>query len=150
MKSVSQRVSKLLAVKIGGLKKKSATWPWPHSNQSARIQVCLGSNHFQNLMASNFAALWSRDPKFSVLKDLSCLKSLSSSPSPTNANRPRFEIARGQIIVKVWWPVTLQPFNLQSPNFHHLIFLKTVSKFQEDSSILKVEFSLSKWHYFIS
>ena len=32
---------------------------------------------------------------------------------------PRFENARGQIILKVWWPVTFQPFDLQTPNFQN-------------------------------
>ena len=54
---VGWRASKLLAVKVRGLKKKSAAWPWPHSNHLARIWVCPGSNHSQSLMAGNFAAL---------------------------------------------------------------------------------------------
>ena len=57
MGSIGQRALKLLAVKVGGLKKKSAAWPWPQSNQSARIRIQPGSNHSQSLMASNFAAL---------------------------------------------------------------------------------------------
>ena len=32
---------------------------------------------------------------------------------------PRFENARGQIILKVSWPVILQPFDLQTPNFEY-------------------------------
>ena len=36
--SVDHRVSKLLAVKVGGVNKKSAAQPWPHSNQSAWIR----------------------------------------------------------------------------------------------------------------
>ena len=55
--SVGQRAAKLLAVKVGGLKKKSASQPWPHPNQSAQILDCPGSNHSQSLMAGNFAAL---------------------------------------------------------------------------------------------
>ena len=43
MGSVGQRASKLLAVKVGGLKKKSAIWPQPLSNQSARVQLRPGS-----------------------------------------------------------------------------------------------------------
>ena len=43
------------------------------------------------------------------------------------------------------WPA--EPKFLASKD---LIFLKTVSKFQENSSILKVEFTLSKWPHFIS
>ena len=42
-RSVGWSVSKLPAVKFWGLKKKSAGWPWPFSNQLARIRVCLGS-----------------------------------------------------------------------------------------------------------
>ena len=76
MGSVGQRASKLLAVKVGGLKKKSAIWPRPLSNQSARIRVVPGSNHSQSLMAGHFAALWPTDPKFSALKDLNSFKKL--------------------------------------------------------------------------
>ena len=65
--SASQRAAKLLAVKVGGLKKKSAGRPWPHSNQWVQIQVCPWSNHSQSLMASNFRALWPIDSKFSAL-----------------------------------------------------------------------------------
>ena len=57
MRSVGQRASKLLAVKVGGLKKKSAARPGPHSNQSAEIRDRPGSNHSQSLIAGNFAAL---------------------------------------------------------------------------------------------
>ena len=39
-------------VKVGGLRKKSATRPWPHSNQLAQIRVCPGSNHSKTMMAS--------------------------------------------------------------------------------------------------
>ena len=66
LKSAGQRAAKLLAVKIGGLKKKSAAQPRPHSNHPAR-----------------------------------------------------FEFSRGWIILKFWCPVTLQPFDLQTPNFQH-------------------------------
>ena len=55
--SVGQRAAKLLAVKVGGHKKKSADWPRPLSNQSALIRVVPVSNHSQSLMAGHFAAL---------------------------------------------------------------------------------------------
>ena len=64
MGSVGQRAAKLLAVNVGGLKKKSANRPRPHSKQSARIRVCPGLNHSQSLMAGNFAALQSIELKF--------------------------------------------------------------------------------------
>ena len=57
MESVGQRAAKLLSVKFGGLKKKSAIRPRPHSNRSARIRERPGLNHSQALMACNFAAL---------------------------------------------------------------------------------------------
>ena len=64
--SAGQKAAKLLAVKVGGLKKKSAGRPRPHLNHSAHIRVRL------------------------IL-----------------------------IILKIWWLVTLQPFDLQTPNFQH-------------------------------
>ena len=60
MGSVGQRASKLLAVKVGDFKKKSAFQPFqPKSVQVhlAWIRDCPGLNHFRNWMASNFAAL---------------------------------------------------------------------------------------------
>ena len=53
--SVGQRAAKLLAVKVGGVKKMSAAQA--HSKQSARILIRPRSNHSQSLMAGNFAAL---------------------------------------------------------------------------------------------
>ena len=50
MGSVGQRAAKLIAVNVGGLKKKSAIRPQPHLKR-------VKSNHSQSLMASNFAAL---------------------------------------------------------------------------------------------
>ena len=49
-------------------------------------------------------------------------KSLPTSPGPSRTSLPRFEPGRSRIILKVWWPVTLQPFALQTPNFHHWKF----------------------------
>ena len=57
MGSVGQRAAKLLAVNVGGLKKKSANWPRPHSMQSAWVRCLARSNHSKSLMAGNFAAL---------------------------------------------------------------------------------------------
>ena len=57
MSSVGQRAAKLLAVNVGGIKKKSANRPRPHTKQSARVRTLARSNHSQSLMAGNFAAL---------------------------------------------------------------------------------------------
>ena len=46
----------------------------PYSNQLAHGGGGPGSNHSQTLMAGNFAALLSTDPKFSALKDLNPFK----------------------------------------------------------------------------
>ena len=79
LESVGQRTSKLLAVKVGGLKKKSAIWPWPLLNQSVRVRLRAGSNLSQSLTDSNFAALWSTDPTFTASKDLNPLKKCAKS-----------------------------------------------------------------------
>ena len=55
--SVGQRAAKLLAVKVGGLQKKSIGSLGPHLNHSARVRERLGSNHSQSLIACNFAVL---------------------------------------------------------------------------------------------
>ena len=44
-------------------------------------------------------------------------KSLPTGPGPSQTSRPGFELYRGQIILKVWWLVILQPFDLQTQNF---------------------------------
>ena len=79
--------SKLPVVKVEDLTKKSAIRPWPHSNQSPRVQGGLGSNHSQILMAGNFAALWSTDPKFSALKDLNPFKTMSKVQEPKSISK---------------------------------------------------------------
>ena len=79
MGSVGQRASKLLAVKVGGLKKKSAIWPRPLSNQSAQVRLRPGSNLSQSLTDSNFAALWPTDPIFTASIDLNPLKKCAKS-----------------------------------------------------------------------
>ena len=63
--SVGQRASKLLAVKL---------WKWLTATGN---RTRAKSNHSQSLMASNFAALWPTDPKFSALKDLILFSTVS-------------------------------------------------------------------------
>ena len=74
LRSVGQRAAKLLAVKVGGLKKKLASRPRPQSASLPGFEPRSRSNHSQSLMAGNFAALWPTDFKFSALKDLNLLK----------------------------------------------------------------------------
>ena len=54
---VGQRAAKLLAVKVGGLKKKSASRPRPQSASLLGFEPRSRFNHSQSLMADNFAAL---------------------------------------------------------------------------------------------
>ena len=82
--SVGQRAAKLLAVKVGGLKKKSAGRPRPQSASLPGFDSQSRSNHSQSFMAGNFEALWHTDPKFSVLKDLNPFKTVSKVQEPSN------------------------------------------------------------------
>ena len=84
LESVGQRAAKLLVVKFGGLKKKSAFQPRPHSNQSACAREHLGSNHSKTLMAGNFVAHWPTDHKLSAFKDLNLLKKHIKNQEATN------------------------------------------------------------------
>ena len=91
---VGQRAAKIPAFKVGGLKKKSAVWPRPHSNKSAQIQVRPGSNHSQSLIAGNFAALLPTDPKFSAMKDLNPLKIVSKVQEASIILRVGFALSK--------------------------------------------------------
>ena len=88
--SLGQRAAKLLSVKVGGLKKKSAIRPRPHSNRSARIREHPGSNHSQILMAGYFATLQSTDPKFSEFKDLTLFETVSKFQEASSILRVGF------------------------------------------------------------
>ena len=94
LESVGQRAAKLLAVKVGGLKKKSAFQPWPHSNRSARVHDHQGSNHSPSLMAGKFAALWPTDPKFLALKDLNLLKKHTKNQEASSILRVVFGLSK--------------------------------------------------------
>ena len=92
--SVGQRAAKLLAVKVGGLKKKSAGRPRPHSNQLARVRTRAKSNHSQSLMAGNFAALWPTDSKFSALKDLILFSTVSKDQKASSILKVGFALSK--------------------------------------------------------
>ena len=80
--------SKLPVVKVGGLTKKSAIQPQPHSNQSARVRGGPGSNHSQTLMAGNFATLSPTGSKNSALTELNPFKSVSKVQEASSLLRP--------------------------------------------------------------
>ena len=94
MGSVDWRALKLLAFKVGGLKKKSAIRPWPHLNRSAQVRLWLGSNHSQSLTDNIFAALWPTDPIFTVLKDLNLLKKHIKSQEADSILRISFALSK--------------------------------------------------------
>ena len=91
---MGQSILKILAVKVGGLKKKSAAHPWPHSNQAAQIRDPPGSNHSQSWTANNFAALQSKDLKFSALKDLDSLQTASKVQEAISILRMGFALSK--------------------------------------------------------
>ena len=92
--SVSQRASKLLAVKVWGLKKKSASRPRPQSASLPRFEPRSRSNHSQSLMAGNFAALWPTDPKSLALKDLNPFKTVSKVQKTSSILRVGFALSK--------------------------------------------------------
>ena len=71
--------TKLLAVKVGDLKKKSAS---------------ANSNHSQGLMASSFAALWPTDPKFSASKDLILFSTVSKAQEASRILKMGFALSK--------------------------------------------------------
>ena len=100
--SVGQVALKLPAVKVGGLKKKSASRPRPHSNHSAQIRSRANSNHSQSLMAGNFAALWPTNPKFSALKDLILFSTLSKDQKASSILKVGFVLSKWPHLHRVY------------------------------------------------
>ena len=88
--SAGQRAAKLLAVKVGGLKKKSASRPRPQSASLPGFDSRSRSNHSQSLMAGNFAALWPTDFKFLAIKDQNRLKKYSKNQEAASILRVIF------------------------------------------------------------
>ena len=101
--SVDKRASKLLTIKVGGLKKKSAFQPRPPSNRSARVHDHQGSNHSPSLMAGKFAALWPTDPKFSAFKDLNLFKKHTKNQEASCILRVFFALSK--------WPHLYREFS---------------------------------------
>ena len=86
--------SKLPAVKVGGLKKKSALRPKCFQVRSARVRLRPGSNHSQTLSNSNFAVLWHTDPKFTALKDLKTCQTVSNVQEASSILRVCFALSK--------------------------------------------------------
>ena len=100
--SVGQRAAKLLAVKVGGLKKKSAGQPWPQSASLLGFDSRSRSNHSESLMAGNFAAHWPTDPKFSALKHLNFLKKHTKNQEASSILRVVFTLSKWPHLHREW------------------------------------------------
>ena len=94
MRSIDQRASKLLTVKVGGLKKKSAARPRPYLNQLSKIRFQPGSNHSQSLMVANFTALSPKDPKFLAVKDLNPFSTVYKVQEDSRILRMGFDLSK--------------------------------------------------------
>ena len=74
---------------------------------------------FRSFNAENLGSVGQRVAKLLAIKLCACTLFGFYGQRVCKRHLPRFENTRGQIILKVWWPVTLQPFDLQTPNFQH-------------------------------
>ena len=80
---------------------------------------------FRSFNAENLGSLDQRVAKLLAIKLCACTLFSLYGQRVCNRLRPRFECARGQIILKVWWPVTLQSFDLPSLKFWEPLELLT-------------------------
>ena len=98
---------------------------WGHFERSKPIlKILLASWTFDtvekkiiSLITENLGSVGQRTAKLLTIKLCACALFGLYGQRACKHLRPGFENARGQIILKVWWPVTLQPFDLQTPNF---------------------------------
>ena len=79
----------------------------------SRIRVRPRSNHSQSLMAGNFVALWSLDPKFSALKDLNPFKIVIKVQEASNILRVDFACSKWPHLHRAYL-VTVRKLNLHS------------------------------------
>ena len=117
---------KVLAVKVGGLKKKSAGRSQPQSASLLGFDSRSRSNHSESLMAGNFAAHWPTDPKFSAWKDLNLLKKHTKNQEASSILRVVFALSKWPHLHREWpkrrFHVTVAVCNLNS-NYPHFISL---------------------------
>ena len=100
---------------------------WGHFERSKPIlKILLSSwtlytveNGFRSFTAKNLGSVGQKAAKLLAIKLCACTLFGLYCQRVCKRLRPRFENARGQIILKVWWPVPLQPFNLQIQTFKH-------------------------------
>ena len=84
-----------------------------------------------------------RAAKLQAVKVLDLKKSLPPDPGHTQTSRVYAGLKHSQSLMASNF-AALQPTESKFSASKDLLFFKTVSKFQEDRSILKVEFTLSK------
>ena len=75
---------------------------------------------FRSLNAENLGSVGQRAAKLLAVKVGGLKKGLPAGPGPSQPVCPGSIPSRSPIILKVWWLVTLQPFDLQTLNFQHL------------------------------
>ena len=74
---------------------------------------------FRCLNAKNLGSVGQRAAKLLAVKVGGLNKSLPAGPGPSQPVCSGSIPGHGPIILKVWWLVTLQPIDLQTPNFQH-------------------------------
>ena len=72
---------------------------------------------FRSFNAKNLGSVGQRAAKLLAVKVGGLKKGLPAGPGPSQPVCPGSMPGRSQIILKVWWLVILQPFDLQTPNF---------------------------------
>ena len=87
MGSIGQSASKLLAVKV------------QVQVRFARLWVNPGSNHFKSLTAKNFAALWSTESIYTLLKDLNLSQSVSEVQEAGSIQRVGFALSKWHYLI---------------------------------------------------
>ena len=111
---------------------KEATKPiwwskWGHFDRAKPIfKILLASwtfyiieKGFRYSNSENLGSVGQRAAKLQAIKLCACTLFGLYDQRVCKCHWPGFENAQGQIILKVWWPVTLQPFDLQTPNFQN-------------------------------
>ena len=100
---------------------------WGHFDRAnTKFKILLASWHFDTVWkgfrsfnAENLGSVGQRTAKLLTIKLCPCAFFGLYSQRVCKCFQPRFKCAQCQMILKVWWPVILQSFDLQTPNFQH-------------------------------
>ena len=92
------------------------------------ILLCFGKG-IRSFYARKMKSVGQKASKLLAIK----FGGLPTGPSPTRTNWPGFVITQGRIILKVWWQVTLQSFDLETQNvkqYKNKTFQKSIRKIE--------------------